>query len=145
MKNILSIIVLVSSSIFANTGYISGIVISENSDTLSGANISIERTEFGTASNREGNFRLENLKPGKYVINVNYISYKQTSKTIYISQFSTDNNIDENELLEKMGLEISIEEEETFKGPFHENIEFILIPDPLGIEEITVAAAKLKQ
>ena len=100
MKNILNIIVLVSSPIFANTGYISGIVISENSDTLSGANISIEATEFGTASNREGNFRLENLEPGKYVINVNYIGYKQTSKTIYISQFSKGEKNDENELLD---------------------------------------------
>ena len=41
----------------------------------------------------------------------------QTSKTIYISQFSSDNNNDDNELLEKMGIELDSNKEETLKYP----------------------------
>ncbi len=45
LKNILSIIIAILSFIFMNSGYIDGIIASENSDILFGVNISNIDTE----------------------------------------------------------------------------------------------------
>ena len=69
---------------FSQTGYIQGIILSENMDTLAGANIAIDGTDIGTASMADGSFILNDLEPGKYVINVNYIGL--SVKNVFESQ-----------------------------------------------------------
>ena len=59
------------------TGKISGIVIDgAESEPLPGANIYLEQTSFGTASDGSGRFTLINIPPGKYVLKVDMIGYK---------------------------------------------------------------------
>ena len=99
MKKSFFILILCLSSFQA--GYIKGFIMSENLDTLAGANISISNLQLGTASMSDGSFILEGLDIGKYTINVNYIGYKQTSLTFYISEFSSTDtfaNFPENKL-----------------------------------------------
>ena len=59
------------------TGKISG-VVSDGKDAtpLPGANIYIEQTSYGTASDPSGRYTLLNIPPGKYVLKVDMIGYK---------------------------------------------------------------------
>ena len=66
------------SIIFSQTtGKISG-VVSDGKDAtpLPGANIYIEQTSYGTASDVLGRYTLLNIPPGKYVLKVDMIGYK---------------------------------------------------------------------
>ena len=66
-----------SMTLSQTTGKISGIVTDgAESDPLPGANIYLEQTSFGTASDGSGRFTLINIPPGKYVLKVDMIGYK---------------------------------------------------------------------
>ena len=66
-----------SLSLSQTTGKISGIVTDgPESGPLPGANIYLEQTSFGTASDGSGRFTLINIPPGKYVLKVDMIGYK---------------------------------------------------------------------
>ena len=69
---------LLCSIIFSQTtGKISGTVTDKsNSSALPGANIYLENTSLGTASDERGRFTLINIPPGKYVLKVDMIGYK---------------------------------------------------------------------
>jgi len=58
------------------TGKIAGIVLDKNTDEpLPGANIFIEETSFGTATDLKGEFYIINVPPGLYTLNVQMIGY----------------------------------------------------------------------
>ena len=68
---------LLSVTICQTTGKISGLVIDKNkTDALPGANVYLEGTSYGTASDENGRFSLINIRPGKYVLKVDMIGYK---------------------------------------------------------------------
>jgi len=59
------------------TGKISGSVTDKiNVEPLPGANIYLENTSFGTASDANGNFTIINIPPGKYTLKADMIGYK---------------------------------------------------------------------
>ena len=63
-----------SFSLFAQTtGKISGL-IKDKSDSapLPGANVYLENTSFGSASDESGRFALINIPPGKYNLKIDY-------------------------------------------------------------------------
>jgi len=73
-------------SLFASS--ISGKVISEDGGTpIIGANIYIENTSFGTASNKDGEFFIKGLPEGEYILKVDYVGYslKSNPKVIVLS------------------------------------------------------------
>lgn len=58
-------------------GSISGTVVDQKTgETIIGANVIIEGTIIGAATDLNGNFRIENLSPGTYNIQVSFISYE---------------------------------------------------------------------
>jgi TonB-dependent receptor len=58
-------------------GSISGKVVDQKTgETIIGANVIIEGTIIGAATDLNGNFRIENLSPGTYNIQVSFISYE---------------------------------------------------------------------
>lgn len=60
------------------TGKISGRVVDmETKDPLPGANIIVEDTYYGAATDENGNYYIINLPPGTYNIRVNVIGYEQ--------------------------------------------------------------------
>ena len=62
---------------FSQTGKISGTISDKkNASMLPGANIYLENTSFGTASDSEGRFTLINIPPGKYTLKADMIGFK---------------------------------------------------------------------
>ena len=77
MFNIILFITVLLSNIFSQTtGKLSGTVNDINRNPLYGANIVIEETSIGTASDDEGTFYIINLSPGIYNIRFDIIGYK---------------------------------------------------------------------
>ncbi|MBD3287812.1 TonB-dependent receptor [candidate division KSB1 bacterium] len=66
-------------------GKISGSVEDgKTGDVLPGANVFIEGTSLGAATNLEGYFYIPNLLPGTYTVTAKYIGYASQSKTVQI-------------------------------------------------------------
>ncbi|MCB0748983.1 MAG: TonB-dependent receptor, partial [Ignavibacteriae bacterium] len=88
MKKIL-ILILFSINIFlyAQTGTLNGVVNDNLGNPLIGANIIIEGTLLGTATNSDGKFKVVKIKNGKYRIKASMIGYKN-----YRSDFIEINN-----------------------------------------------------
>ena len=65
---------------------ISGTVIdSVNGNALIGANVVIEGTSLGIATDADGKYKLTNVTEGDYIIKVTYIGYKQETKSLSIT------------------------------------------------------------
>jgi outer membrane receptor protein involved in Fe transport len=76
------LISLSSNYAFANSVIKGRITDRQTGRPLVNANISIESTSIGTTSDKDGNFRITNLPPGKYVVKVNYMGYQPYEKSI---------------------------------------------------------------
>ncbi len=75
---ILTILILLftSAGVKGQTGTIEGTVKDKiNSETLIGTTVQIDGTTIGTTTDINGQFKLLNLKPGKYNLKVSYVSY----------------------------------------------------------------------
>ena len=81
-------IILYSSAVIAQTGKISGRVTDENNEPLIGANVFIEGTTQGAATDFEGYYSILNIRPGTYTINFRYIGYQ--SKVIQDVSVNSD-------------------------------------------------------
>ena len=133
--------------------YISGKVIDRNNEALLGANINLKGTFLGSTTDFDGNYRIDNIDPGKYTLLVSYIGYKSQEVELYISEFESSDasEDDESSFSSKLGLDIDEETEDEedsggiLKAPFHENINFTLEEDALETEQIVVSASKKKE
>lgn len=81
-------LILTTQTILAQN-IISGKILSQNGELLSGANIIVKNTSIGTASDGDGNYSLPKLKNGDYVIRVSFFGYETQEKPIVLS----DNDI----------------------------------------------------
>ena len=93
MKYISIIIFLISfiynEKLYGTDYTISGYVTdTKSSQYLIGANIFIEGTSIGSATNEKGFYKITNIKEGTYTIKVSYIGYKTLSDTITIDSMS---------------------------------------------------------
>ncbi len=76
-KWITGIILIMISVAPAQTGRITGRVYDKDTgNPLTGANIAIEGTLLGTASNSHGTFVLDQVPPGKVELDISYLGYK---------------------------------------------------------------------
>ncbi|MCK9558350.1 MAG: carboxypeptidase-like regulatory domain-containing protein [Bacteroidales bacterium] len=81
------VILIVSTAIsFAQTGSINGVV----TDSLTGepvANLTvfIPSTTYGTTTNQSGEYRLNGLNPGDYILIFRHLSYHPSSRTIAVN------------------------------------------------------------
>lgn len=78
MKKLLAILFITTHIVFAGTtGKLSGTVTdAQSGEALVGANVIIEGTDFGAATNVEGNFVILNIPPGNYSVKISYIGYE---------------------------------------------------------------------
>ena len=83
---ILPLLLFISTIITAApTGRITGTITeSETASPLPGANVMLEGTSFGTASDRDGNYRFDKIPPGEYILVVNYIGYHQERRPVVV-------------------------------------------------------------
>ena len=87
----LLIINLITLSLHAQTGNISGYVEIDNQKTEF-VQIYLNNTNFNTTTNRQGYFKLSNIPFGKYKIIASYISAQETIKDIVVDKKETDLN-----------------------------------------------------
>ncbi|MEM1134420.1 MAG: TonB-dependent receptor [Bacteroidota bacterium] len=84
LLNVLLFFVIVQTSI-AQTGSIYGKITNTGGEPMELVNIGIEGTTIGTASDQEGIYKIENLKPGQYSIGVSSVGYVAESRLVNIS------------------------------------------------------------
>lgn len=79
MKKFLLLLFITSQFIYAGTtGKLSGSAKdSQTGEPLVGANVIIVGTDFGAATNVEGNFVILNIPPGNYSVKISYIGYQE--------------------------------------------------------------------
>ena len=111
-----SILLILLSVVLGNNYQISGKVYdSTNSKPLIGANVIIENTSLGAASDVDGNFIIKNIEQEKNFVKVQYIGYETYKKEI---------------LIDNSGKKI---------------IDIALIPEVLELETYIVTASRRKE
>lgn len=66
--------------ISAQSFLVTGKVVDQNSKPIPGVNVIILNTSFGAASNERGEYVIENLLPGNYIIEFSAIGYEKITK-----------------------------------------------------------------
>ncbi|MDQ7052500.1 MAG: carboxypeptidase-like regulatory domain-containing protein [candidate division KSB1 bacterium] len=83
-------LMLLPFSVFAGNGQIKGKVTdSSTGDGLPGANVLIEGTTLGAASDAQGNFVIYNVPPGTYTVKATYIGYNILKKQVQVNSDET--------------------------------------------------------
>ena len=97
LKGILLIFIIASVLFSATTGKITGIVKDARTDEpLAGANVIIEGTSMGAATDAEGYYVILNVPPGKYTVYASYVGYaKLEKKDVFIEiDLTTETNFE---------------------------------------------------
>jgi outer membrane receptor protein involved in Fe transport len=106
VKKLLPILffLLISQSLFAQTGKISGFVTDTEGEPLPGVNVVIEGTTQGTATQPDGYYQILNVNPGTYSLRASFVGF-------------TPVVIEEVEVNINLTTEVDIEmSEQTFEG-----------------------------
>lgn len=74
-----------TSSIYAQSGTVSGVVTEANTgDPLIGTNVSIVELNRGAATDMNGRYAIENIPVGTYTLRVNFLGFKTHEQTIEV-------------------------------------------------------------
>ena len=94
MVNILLKIILSNfflfSSLTGKNGSLSGAVRGDNG-ALPGANVFLVGTSMGAVTDSLGNYKIDNIPVGKYVLRADYMGYQPDETEIYISVLQENN------------------------------------------------------
>jgi iron complex outermembrane receptor protein len=74
-----------------NSATLQGTVTNQSDEPLAGANILIEGTSQGTASDTDGTYRIDNIEPGSYSVRITYIGFRTQTVTIDFEAGATVN------------------------------------------------------
>ena len=86
MKNYLVLFLLSISTIFAQKGSIKGIVTDlDNSDPLIGANIVIDGTTMGAATDIQGAYLISSVPAGEHLLKITYIGYEIKEQSVTVN------------------------------------------------------------
>ena len=78
----------------SNSGIVQGRVVDGTSgEAIIGANVSIQGTNKGTATDRNGNFMITNIQNGNYILKVDYVGYNSLSQRITLSNTGIQANV----------------------------------------------------
>ena len=82
MKNLLrvSIVLILSFPLFAQS--VAGTVTDTDGNPLAGANIEMEGTTLGSATNANGAYVISGVTAGTYSVKASYIGYRSKSKSV---------------------------------------------------------------
>ena len=83
IKEVFCVILLAVSvnTAFAQSGTVSGTVTNQSGNPLVGANIVIDGTNFGAATNMAGEYEITGVSSGDYSFTASYIGYKQSTQS----------------------------------------------------------------
>ena len=80
IKRLLLLTIIFSASIInAQEGTISGRIVTQKNNPISNVNVLIKNTDKGIISNRFGEFKIQNVQPGNYMLSITFIGYKSKS------------------------------------------------------------------
>ena len=125
-------------------GSISGRVLGDKLP-LFGANVFLEETTFGTTTDSLGNYVINNIPVGKYLVRADFVGYETKKQEIYISIKDLEKTEEEfSSFSEKLGLK-----QETLssvnKGKSITDLDFNLESSVLDLDQIVVSASKVQQ
>jgi iron complex outermembrane recepter protein len=87
MRTWLALLLTVFSlSLFAQNGAISGKILGANNATLPGASVIIKGTTTGTVSNLDGDFTIDKVANGSYVLQVTFVGYDAQEVKVNVPQ-----------------------------------------------------------
>ncbi|WP_045114131.1 TonB-dependent receptor [Microscilla marina] len=95
-------LVLATTSVFAQSGKITGKVTLKDGTPVSFANITLANTPMGTASDEKGRFTITNVPYGNYTLKFSAIGYASNSQTISIKSLVNTINIEVAENAEEL-------------------------------------------
>lgn len=99
---------LIPSLAFAQSGMLKGQVLDKISkESLIGANVVLENTSMGIATDIDGNYLIRGIPVGKYTVKVSYVGYLTVTKEINISDGVT---AEENFLLDPQAITVGVTE-----------------------------------
>ena len=78
------------SLLWAQDGYITGVIISEDQTPIHGANIYSETLDIGTISQVDGSFTLSKVSQDKLSLTISMIGFKEVKNTIIMDELSYD-------------------------------------------------------
>ena len=114
MVNILLKIILskffLFSSLIGKNGSLSGAVRGDDG-ALPGANVFLVGTSMGAVTDSLGNYKIDNIPVGKYVLRANYIGYQPDETEIYISVLQ-ENNADDEDFSSSFTAKLGLEDDE---------------------------------
>ena len=128
--------------LFAQNGFISGLVLDTNAEPMPGANISFKNRSIGTISDGDGKFMMENLSPGSYELVISYIGYKSLSKSYVITSSGDESS---QNILGKMGMDENFEDADVLYGQYHRDQIFNIEPDAVALRQVDVTAHELQK
>jgi iron complex outermembrane recepter protein len=67
-----------------STGTLKGKILTLKAEELVGASVTLQNTNYGTSTDSEGNFQIDKLPVGKYIIVVSSIGFSAASKEVEI-------------------------------------------------------------
>ena len=141
MKIIL-VVHLFNILLFAQKGFISGLVLDTNAEPMPGANISFKNRSIGTISDGQGKFIMDNLSPGSYELIISYIGYKPLTKSYVITAAEDESS---QNILGKMGMDENFEDADVLYGQYHRDQIFNIEPDAVALRQVDVTAHQLQK
>ena len=98
LKNNLQILIFILfSHLFGNTYSLSGVVKDKvTNKPLIGANVYVEGTSIGAATNNNGEYSITGLKEGSYVVKASYIGYNAFTDSLIVSGDNKNLNLNFN-------------------------------------------------
>jgi iron complex outermembrane receptor protein len=94
LKHIKSILFILCtfSMILAQNGSISGTVTDENGNGLPGANLVVNGTSLGAATDTDGAYSINNVPAGSYTVTATYIGYQSASQSVTVGDGGATSN-----------------------------------------------------
>ncbi|SMO53209.1 TonB-dependent receptor [Gracilimonas mengyeensis] len=92
LLTLLTLMLSLSASLQANpaiSGKITGKVVDENNEPLTGINLRLEGTTFGAASGIDGNYEINNVPAGRYTFVASGVGFETEEKSISITDGET--------------------------------------------------------
>ncbi|MDZ7725520.1 MAG: TonB-dependent receptor [candidate division KSB1 bacterium] len=80
------VIVFLPFSVFAAGSIVGTVVDAESGTPLPGANVMVEDTKYGAASNLNGAFKISNMPVGEYTLVVDYMGYERSQTSVQVSE-----------------------------------------------------------
>ena len=122
MKGLLTSVVFIVCflSLTGQSGVIKGAVTdATNNETIPFANVFIEQIKSGVATDFDGNYKIENLKPGVYNITYSFVGYNTKSVAEVIVNPNKPTVLD----IQLISSSTSLEEVEITASPFQKSFE----------------------